>query len=192
MYADDPLDQPSFQAGEKFLMNRFPNFDKMTGTMLLQSLLDKGFTKQRFKDAIKYVFENYEYANFVPAVLLNYDKVLDLKTNLQIMELAKTFGTSIWLRHQAIDVNGTCMFVEKGKMEQHKIHFPLWKAEHYKPVEPLTDKQIEAVKETFDFKKVAEEVADKIKRKVAKKSKYQGMRLTAEEIVAEAEKRKKN
>ena len=188
-YTDGFITKKTYVEAEISLQARFTNWNDQFSFLMLSLLKKKNFTNQRFIDAAEFVIENEKFPTITPAAILNFDKCLDLKTNLQIREKMKEFGNSIWEFYDAVDVNGTCMYCEVGKMDQFGIHLPEWKAENYKPIEPLTDKMIEAAKETFDFKKFANNF--EAKKKPAKKSKYQGMKLSPDEIVAEAKKREK-
>ena len=118
VYDDSPLDQNTYQSGELQLQTRFSNFDEKFSFLMLQLLKKKKFTNQRFKDAVEYVIVNEKFPTITPAAILNYDKVLELKTNLWIRQKMKEFGSSIWEYYDVVDCDGQCMYVEKGKMER--------------------------------------------------------------------------
>ena len=109
IYDDSPLDQNTYQTGELQLQIRFNNFDEKFSFLMLQLLKKKKFTKQRFKDAVEFVIVNEKFPTITPAAILNYDKVLELKTNLWIRQKMKEFGSSIWEYYDVVDCDGQCM-----------------------------------------------------------------------------------
>jgi hypothetical protein len=124
-----------YKEQSKFLIMRFENMkDPQYRLLMFNTLSGAGFTNDRLKDAIQFVVANHEFPNIFPADIIKFDKVLDLQTNLQIREKQKEFGNSIWEFYDAVDVNGTCMYCEKGAQEKHGIFLPPWEAKPYKPV----------------------------------------------------------
>ena len=188
-YSDGFITKSTYLKVEISLRARFANWDEQFSFLMLNLLKKKKFTNQRFIDAAEHVLINYEYPNITPAAILNYDKCLELKTNLWMRQQMQTFGSTIWNYYDTVNVNGQCMYVAKGMQEKYNIFLPEWKPKKYRPAPP-TEKEIEAVKDKFDFSKVVKDFEDKTKKTPLRRSKYQGKQMTAEEIIAAAEKRR--
>jgi hypothetical protein len=189
-YTDAPLDKKTYAQIDKVLQARYENY-KSISFMMPDLLKKKKFTNQRLIDAVNVLIENNTYLKITPADILNYDKYLELKTNQQILEKANEFGNTIWNYYDAIDFNGTCMYVQKGKMKELGISFPLWKSKPHKPIMPPNKEESEKFVGDLGLKELAKKLETKAESSYKPKVREQYKRLTPEELVAEVRRRAK-
>ena len=188
IYNDEILNENIYKEQSKKLALRFENMrDPQYSLLMFHTLENANFTNNRFRDAVEFVIGNHNYPTIYPADIIKYDKCLELKTNLWMRQQMQTFGSTIWQYYDTVNVNGQCMYVAKGMQEKYNIFLPEWKPKKYRPAPP-TEKEIEAVKDKFDFSEVVKDFVDRAKNRPLRRSKYQGKKMTAEEIIAAANK----
>jgi len=142
IYKDDLLTAKTYDAGKRILEVRFTNFDEKMSLILLDLLIDQGFTNKRFMDAVRFLNINHKYPTMTPADVLGFDKALNLRTYKQVAEEQKTFGNSIWSYYNKVDIKGICYYANIRDLETLGITLPEYKPKpataktrHYNPVQ---------------------------------------------------------
>ena len=95
IYKDDKIDQFSFAIGMKDLKSAFPRLSADWFDLLKKRVIDNGFTKKRFFDAVNYTIDNSPYPEPAIAQILNYDKKIKTFTYDEVLDHNNRFPNSM-------------------------------------------------------------------------------------------------
>ena len=101
LYADTPAGPKDIVDASVRVKKAFPALPTSFYDMFDDRIREKGFTKQRLKDAVNYVIDNCQYPTPTMANFINYDRTVRFKTYDEMCKEALT-SDSIWREWLAV------------------------------------------------------------------------------------------
>jgi hypothetical protein len=95
VYHDEKIDQITFAHGMKDLKSAFPKLTADWYDLLKKRVIEKGFTKKRFFDAVNHTIDNCIYPEPTIAQILSYDVSVKSYTYNEILEFNNKMSGSM-------------------------------------------------------------------------------------------------
>jgi hypothetical protein len=100
-------------------------------------IIELKFSPERLEAAVNNMIDHCPYPEPGPAVLLDFDKKIELLTLSQLTAKAKVEGQSIMAKYDLVEVDGLKFYALKTYIEKYKLPIP--RGSSYKPRERTPD-----------------------------------------------------
>lgn len=123
VYTDDLLDQVSTAQLSLRILTAFPTMKKQQVQLMIEMMIEEGFTTQRSKDAVNNVIKSYKGWDKNPNIanFIGFDRRIKTLTYKELNYLHDE-GRVVWDDYEAVDVGlDKPRWAKKEDIERHKL-----------------------------------------------------------------------
>jgi hypothetical protein len=119
IYGEGEIEQKTWMDNVAKIKKAFPKIKPEWIDILAERIKDKGFTNERFDDAVNKMIDTCPYPEPTIAEVLNYDHRVECLSQMEFLDKRNRQGVSLESEYTKADINGDLHYVKNKDFKEY-------------------------------------------------------------------------